>query len=217
MPETTTMQATQTNRTPIARSPIRQRPPVAEHASWEVSRASATAPLRLADLTPLAKILVRAGPASAAAGVLACEFGHSRRTASGELVIGCGPGEWLLLAPASTHPSLAAQLSPGGGESRTIIDATHGRVVLRLTGADAARTLEKLCAIDLSDKATPNRAAFRSSVARLACLVVRDDLDGIRSYLICSDRSYGQYLFDALADAGAEYSFEQDGYPDKEI
>jgi heterotetrameric sarcosine oxidase gamma subunit len=210
------MQATQTTRTPIARSPIRQRLPVAEHASWEVSRASATAPLRLADLTPLAKILIRADPASAAAGVLACEFGHSRRTASGELVIGCGPGEWLLLAPASTRPPLAGQLSPGD-EFRTIIDATHGRVVLRLTGADAARTLEKLCAIDLSDKATPNRAAFRSSVARLACLVVRDDLDGIRSYLICSDRSSGQYLFDALADAGAEYSFEQDGYPDKEI
>ena len=217
MSETATMRATQTTRTPIARSPIRQRPPVTEHASWEVSRASATAPLRLADLTPLAKILIRADPASAAAGVLACEFGHSRRTASGELVIGCGPGEWLLLAPASTCPPLAAQLSPGGGEFRTIIDATHGRVVLRLTGADAARTLEKLCAIDLSDKATPNRAAFRSSVARLACLVVRDDLDGVRSYLICSDRSSGQYLFDALADAGAEYSLEQDGYPDKEV
>lgn len=217
MPETTTMRATQANRTPIARSPIRQRPPVAEHASWEVSRASATAPLRLADLTPLAKILVRAGPASAAAGVLACEFGHSRRAVSGELVIGCGPDEWLLLAPASTRPSLAAQLSSGGGEFLTIIDVTHGRVVLRLSGADAARTLGKVCAIDLSDKATPNRAAFRSSVARLACLVVHDDLDGIRSYLICSDRSSGQYLFDALADAGAEYSLEQDGYPDKEI
>jgi heterotetrameric sarcosine oxidase gamma subunit len=211
------MQATQTTRTPVARSPIRQRPPLAEHASWEVSRASARAPLRLADLTPLAKILIRADPASAAAGVLACEFGYSRRAVSGELVIGSGPGEWLLLAPASTRPPLAAQLSPGGGEFRTIIDATHGRVVLRLTGADAARTLEKLCAIDLSDKATPDTAAFRSSVARLACLVVRDDLGGVRSYLICSDRSCGQYLFDALADAGAQYSLEQDGYPDREI
>jgi heterotetrameric sarcosine oxidase gamma subunit len=211
------MQATQTTRTLIARSPIRQRPPVAEHASWEVSRASSNAPLRLADLTPFAKILIRADPASAAAGVLACEFGHSRRAASGELVIGSGPGEWLLLAPASTRPPFAAQLSPGEGEFLTIIDAAHGRVVLRLTGADAARTLEKVCAIDLSDKATPNRAAFRSSVARLACLVVRDDLDGVRSYLICSDRSSGQYLFDTLADAGAEYSLEQDGYPYKEI
>jgi heterotetrameric sarcosine oxidase gamma subunit len=211
------MQATQATRTPVGRSPIHQRPPVAEHASWEVSQASATAPLQLADLTPLAKILIRADPASAAGGVLACEFGHSQRAASGELVIGSGPGEWLLLAPASTRPPLAAQLSPGEGEFLTIIDATHGRVVLRLTGVDAARTLEKVCAIDLSDRATPNRTAFRSSVARVGCLVVRDDLNGVRSYLICSDRSFGQYLFDALADAGAEYSLEQDGYPGKEI
>jgi heterotetrameric sarcosine oxidase gamma subunit len=211
------MQAAQATRTPIARSPIRQRQPVAEHASWEVSRASTKALLRLADLTPLAKILIRADPASAAAGVLACEFGRSRRAVSGELVIGSGPDEWLLLAPAGTRPPLAAELCPGESEFRTVVDVTHGRVVLRLTGADAARTLEKVCAIDLSEKATPDGAAFRSSVARLACLVVRDDLDDVRSYLICSDRSSGQYLFDALADAGAEFSLEQDGYPDKEV
>lgn len=211
------MRAARTSRTPLARSPIRQRQPVTEHASWEVSRACSQAPLRLADLTPLSKVLVRADPGSAAAGVLACAFGRSRRAASGELVIGSGPDEWLLLAPAGTRPPLAAELCPDEREFVTVVDVTHGRVVLRLTGAEAARTLEKVCAIDLSGKATPDGTAFRSSVARLACLVVRDDVDGVRSYLTCSDRSSGQYLFDALADAGTEFSLEQDGYPDKEV
>jgi heterotetrameric sarcosine oxidase gamma subunit len=94
---------------------------------------------------------------------------------------------------------------------------THGSVVLRLSGADAHRVLEKLCAIDLSDRSTPNGSCFRSSVARLRCTVVRDDLGQERSYLIESDRSSGQYLFDAVLDAGAEFAIEVDGYPDKEI
>jgi heterotetrameric sarcosine oxidase gamma subunit len=95
----------------------------------------------------------------------------------------------------------------------SVMDVTHGRVVLRLSGEDAARTLEKICAIDLSDRVTPDRAVFCSSVARLTCVVARDDVDGLRSYLIVSDRSSGQYLFDVIADAGAEFSLSVDGYP----
>ena len=54
-------------------------------------------------------------------------------------------------------------------------------------------------------------------MARLRCTVARDDLGGERSYLIESDRSSGQYLFDAICDAGAEFAIQVDGYPDKEI
>ena len=202
---------------PLAHSPIRQRAPVSEHAGWEVSRASCDAPLRIADLTPLSKVLVRAAPTSAAAKVLRCAFGRSRREASGELIVGAGPDEWLLLAPASTEPQVVVDLLANHDDLVTVLDVTHGRVVLRLTGADSAKLLEKVCAIDLSDHATPDGAAFRSSVARLSCLVVRDDIDGVRSYLISSDRSSGQYLFDALAGAGTEFSIAPEGFPAKEI
>jgi glycine cleavage system aminomethyltransferase T len=37
---------------------------------------------------------------------------------------------------------------------------------------------------------------------------VRDDEDGTRSYLLHCERSYGQYLFDALLDAGHEFGIE---------
>lgn len=202
---------------PVARSPIRQAEPVAIHAGWEVSRAVTDAPLRLVDLTPLTKVLVRSRPGSEAAALLACSFGASRRDDGGELVIGSGPDEWLLLAPAGTAPALLGRLPASDAEPCTVIDATHGRVVLRLTGEQAADLLSRVCAVDLGEATTPNGAAFRSSVARLACLVVRDDLGEVRSYLVCSDRSSGQYLFDALAESGAEFSLATEGYPDKEI
>lgn len=205
----------------VARSPILQRSPVRAHAGWEVSGATSNGALRLADLTPLSKVLVRAATGSAAARKLGCDFGSSRR-ADGSLVIGAGPGEWLLLGPAGSPPKVAAELESSGAAAKedellTVIDMTHGSVVLRLSGESSHRVLEKLCAIDLSDGAVPSASCFRSSVARLRCTVVRDDLGPERSYLIESDRSSGQYLFDAILDAGAEFAIEVDGYPKKEI
>jgi sarcosine oxidase gamma subunit len=76
--------------------------------------------------------------------------------------------------------------------------------------------LAKLCGIDLADARTPNGAAFRSSVAKLVTDVVRDDQQSpagpVPSYLLHCERSYGQYLFDALLDAGAEFGIDIDGF-----
>jgi sarcosine oxidase gamma subunit len=83
---------------------------------------------------------------------------------------------------------------------------------VRLTGEQAPDMLAKVCGIDFSDEVTPDGAAFRSSVAKLVTDVVRDDLDGERSYLLHCERSSGQYLFDALLDAGDEFGIEIDGF-----
>ena len=99
------------------------------------------------------------------------------------------------------------------------IDITHGRALVRLTGADAARLLAKVCAIDLRKSKTPNGAAFRSSVAKLVTDVVRDDIEVqgqvLRSYLLHCERSSGQYFYDALLDAGREFGIEAAGFGDR--
>jgi len=51
-------------------------------------------------------------------------------------------------------------------------------------------------------------------VAKQVTDVVRDDQNGERSYLLHCERSSGQYLFDALVDAGVEYDIEVDGFVD---
>jgi heterotetrameric sarcosine oxidase gamma subunit len=201
----------------VARSPIRAQPPVRHHQGWEVSGAPGTGILDLVDLTPLTKVLVRAAPGSTAAAVLACPFGRTRH-APGALVVGAGPGEWLLLAPVATRPALIDELGQEGGPDdqglTSVIDVTHGGFVIRLKGAYSNRVLEKLCAIDLAERATPDGSVFRSSVARITCTVIRDDVNGTRSYMLHGDRSAGQYLFDSVRDAGAEFSIGVAGYGD---
>ncbi|HLN07014.1 MAG TPA: sarcosine oxidase subunit gamma family protein [Acidimicrobiales bacterium] len=202
----------------MARSPVRPEAPVAAHEGWEVSRATSSSSLRLSDLTPLTKVLVRTKGASPMAVALGCKFGRAMRNAQGHLVAGTGPDEWLVIAPAGAAETVFAGLEGSDQpELATVLDLTHGGVLFRLTGSDAARLLEKVCAIDFSDAVTPDGAVFRSSLARVTTDVVRDDVAGVRSYLLHSDRSSGQYQFDALLDAGAEFDIAVDGYPEKEI
>ena len=199
----------------IARSPIAPAPPVVRTDGWEVSGRRAEAELTLTDCSPLTKLQVRAPIGGHAAAALGVRFGRAARDAAGTLVVGSGPGEWLLLAAPgrAADPGLDAIAAQAQGESVTWVDQTHGRALVRLSGQHGPSLLARLCGIDLSDDITPDGAAFRTSVAALATDVIRDDLPGsVRSYLLHCERSSGQYLFDAMLRAGAEFGIEIDGF-----
>ena len=205
---------------PVARSPIAPAPPIVVKAGWEVSGRHASAAgadtLTLTDCTPLTKVQLRAPVGGEVAASLGVTFGRAARDPDGTLVVGSGPGEWLLLAPpgqaGALEPRLEKAAAQAPGESVTWVDLTHGRALIRLYGSCAAGVLAKVCGIDLSDGITPDGAAFRTSVAALATDVIRDDLGGTHSYLLHCERSSGQYLFGALLSAGTEFGIEADGF-----
>jgi heterotetrameric sarcosine oxidase gamma subunit len=207
---------------PLARSPIAPAPPVTVLAGWEVSgrqaRADAAggAGLTITDCTPLAKVQLRAPVGSQAAAAIGVRFGRAARDPAGMLVVGSGPGEWVLIAAPGqardVESGLASVAAQAPGEHVTWVDLTHGRALMRLTGSRAASVLARVCGIDLSDEITPNGAAFRSSVASVATDMIRDDLGSTRSYLLHCERSSGDYLFRALLRAGAAFGIEIDGF-----
>ncbi len=198
---------------PVARSPIAPAPPVTVEHGWEISARRSDADLRIMDCTPLAKVLVRASADGEVARTLGVPFGCAARDERGTLVVGSGPGEWLLLAPPGANVAVARRIEEvPDDELVSVFDATHGRALIRITGARAPDLLAKVCGVDLSDEVTPDGAAFRSSVAKLVTDIVRDDRDGERSYLLHCERSSGQYLFDALIDAGDEFGIEVEGF-----
>ena len=202
---------------PIARSPIAPVPPTTVEHGWEVSARCSIAELKITDCTPLAKVLVLASTDGEIARALGVPFGRAARDAHGTLVVGSGPGEWLLFAAPGTSAAVTQRVEEVRENGLvSVFDATHGRALMRITGARAPDLLAKVCAIDFSEAVTPDGAAFRSSVAKLVTDVVRDDLGGEISYLLHCERSSGQYLFDALIDAGDEFGIEVDGFVDPE-
>lgn len=164
---------------------------------------SADGRLRLSDESSTHKTIVRAEDGAYATGQLGSGFGSSR-TLDGVLICGQRPGEWMLLGTAAANDALVGLLDRTGHVS--VVDHTHSRSLFRLTGDEAPSALEKVCDLDWSDAITPDGAVTSGSLAGVNCDIVRDDQHGSRSYLIASDRSFGQYLFDALLDAGTEFT-----------
>jgi heterotetrameric sarcosine oxidase gamma subunit len=208
---------------PLARSPIAPPEPVIVQDGWQVSAVRARGELTLTDCTPLAKVAVAAHraelsrpglsrpglsrPGLSRAELNGVRFGRAARDQAGTLVVGSGPGEWLLIGP----PGQASALEPED-EDVTCVDLTHGRALVRLTGDRSVAVLAKVCGIDFADRFVPDGSALRTAVAAVATDVIRDDRGGARSYLLHCERSSGQYLFDALLRAGAEIGLEVDGF-----
>jgi heterotetrameric sarcosine oxidase gamma subunit len=102
--------------------------------------------------------------------------------------------------------SLEWSVAPGEStlmNGRGGVDLTHVRAVFRLSGPQAAGVLAAVCALDLSDDMLPDLAAGRTSIAGVATELVRDDVEGVPSYLLLPSRSFGNYLWQVLGDAVA--------------
>ena len=165
--------------------------------------------LTLCDASAITKWIVRASTDGAVANALGVAFGSSNVAPSGALILGSRPGEWMVLGTQQQVSAVVADLdTSASGEFVSSLDGTHCRAMFRLTGAVATSCLEKVCGIDWSDHMTPNGAVTSASVALVTCDLARNDQADTPSYLIFCDRSLGQYLFDALIDAGNEFSLQ---------
>lgn len=154
----------------------------------------------LTDESSLTKASVRAPLGESLFGV---DFTRSEQR-GGVLIAGIRPDEWLLLGDADAVEALVAGAGLDASVNR--IDVTHSRLCLRLTGELSASALEKVCSLDFDDLMFPDGATGSASVAKVSSDLIRDDVGDEPSYLILADRSFGQYLYDAVHDATTEFA-----------
>lgn len=187
---------TSTPRGNVSVSDASRQPVFASAISKDYSTKSAS--VSLADHSAATKIMLRSDRPQ-----FGLAFGTSRHDGEA-LVCATRPDEWLILGPPEAVESAATSIDRGGFTN--VIPFTHGRSQFRLAGTSAASVLEKVCGIDWSDNMTPNGAVVSASVALTTCDIIRnDDADGTTAYVLLCDRSFGQYLFDSLIDAGDEF------------
>lgn len=200
---------------PIARGPVRLPDATTTVAGWTVSAAPQSGPLTISDRSALAKVEVRSGFNGPTAEKMQTGFGRTHRSEHGVLIAGSGPGQWHVFGDPGTGAEILAQLqdmADSGDELTTVVELTHGRALFRITGAETTQLLNKLCSLEFSDDMVPNGSALRASLGGVVTDMIRDDVDGTLSYLVHCERSSGQYLWDTLVDAGAEYRITETGY-----
>ncbi len=174
---------------------------------WEVATGAGEAEAAVADLSALTKVLVKAPSTDGVEQALGVRFGRAAWDHD-RLVIGAAPGEWLVLAPVgAAHATiqhyrlLLAGVTDG---LTTVMDLTHGRALVRVSGPATLSVLRRLASVDLDDRFVPQGAALRTSVSRVVTDIVRADVAGQPSYLLHCERSSGRYLVESLLAAGAD-------------
>lgn len=124
-----------------------------------------------------------------------------------------GPDEWLLTVPASDVAFFIKTLEAGLGDvHHALADVTDGRVAFQIAGPNARDVLAKGCPLDLHPRAFGVGGAARSALGQASVLIhlIEDGPDRGSVFDIHVARSFAQYLWAWLEDAGLEYGVQVD-------
>jgi len=193
---------------PVARSPLALAGESIVIDGWEYSSGPDAAPVLVADRSAMAKVHVRAtGDDEAVSSAIGTRFGRAAWL-SGRLVVGSGPDEWFVVGAPGRAAEIAVELSDilrdATDGPAVVVDLTHGRALLRISGPQTMTLLSRVTAVDLDDRLVPNGSALRTSLARVVTDLVRDDYEGSPSFLMHCERSSGRYLQQSLLAAGPD-------------
>jgi len=108
---------------------------------------------------------------------------------------GAGPGVWRLVGEASLTPQDIVDREARLGPQVHIIDQTHGRVRLEISGAGAVRLLATGAAIDLSPPRFPVGSACETQFGRIGIHLARTGAD---RFELLVGRSYAMALWEEL-------------------
>lgn len=135
----------------------------------------------------IAMVLAAPGHAAEAAGTLVTNGEFEARFS--------GPGEWLVLSEVHAPETLCAELSVRLGDFAFVIDQSHGRVALTLSGPDATRILANGIAVDLHGDVFPIGRSASVLCNHLSVHLARTAAD---SFDLIVMRSFAEALVDDL-------------------
>lgn len=175
----------------------------------------------LAERTHLGKIILR-GDAEIAAPAIKKIAGkelpvtpNTSSRSKSATILWLGPDEWLLLTQPGKEDALQDKLSKAlSGTHHQIVNVTDQHTVITLSGDKAREMLMKLTTLDLHpSQFKPGNVAgsmFGNTVATLH-MTSGDKKGEAPSFDLIVRRSFADYLWCALADAGREF-----GLPEQE-
>jgi heterotetrameric sarcosine oxidase gamma subunit len=125
------------------------------------------------------------------------------------------PDEFLILTPPGAEKKLATSLEVAITSQdifASVIDQTSGLVGLSISGPKSTAVMRKLCAIPFSSKDFPNLCVAQSSFAKVRATIIRHDGSDSPAFELFADCSYGEYLWEAILDAGSEFGIRPVGW-----
>ena len=118
------------------------------------------------------------------------------RLASDELMMFAGPDQL---------PALVNGLSDQAGECVHVVDLTSALAGVSIAGPSGHLLLSGVTDLEVSPDAFPDMSCAQTMVAEIHALLLRRDLGDLLGYELYFGREFGEYMWDALLEAGEAY------------
>ena len=134
---------------------------------------------------------------------------RAERLEDNSLIVRLSATELLILSSPITRSAFTLKL-----QDRWSLESTKGVYLLprrdshcwyALTGIHAPATLAKLCGVDFRTQNFSEYEVAQTSLAHVNAIILRSDFATTPCFLILSDVSSAEYLWEALIDAMAEF------------
>ncbi len=194
-----------------------RRSPFAEW-SGRVGGADAGDPLSITELfSDFVQISARKGRQADLAAALKTRLGldlpppGGSSAAAGYVALWTQPSSWLLRAPLHEAAGLTKAMAAEFADLIAVVDQSHGRCVLRLSGRHARDVLARCCRLDLHPRVFGVGASAVTLVGHVACVVHK--IDATPTYDVIVGSTFSVWLLDQLVAAadGFGWRFERAG------
>jgi sarcosine oxidase subunit gamma len=187
---------------------------VAAYGDAGAGETEQAAALGVADLTPLSRIGFKGVGAPAWAESQGVEIptrpNQSRSLHAGVVSARLSNEEILVLSDLAGKSRLPHTLENAWSRRTAVntwlVPRGDSHCWFALTGAAAAETLSKLCAVDLRAHKFAATDIAQTSVAGCNAIVIRHDLLSHHCFYLLADLSLAQFLWEVLLDAMHEFS-----------
>ena len=175
----------------------------------QAGRAESSPDIVVRERWPLAMVQITAldGP-DGAVPALRSELGlelpaPGASTASADIsILWCGPSRWLVVGARAANAGLASALARAA-PALAVVDLSHARTVLRLSGCRVRDVLAKICAVDLHPRAFALGGCAATVFARLPALVHL--VNDTPTFDIYVPRTFARESWDGFVAAAAEF------------
>ena len=120
--------------------------------------------------------------------------------------------EFLALTPAGQAPRLAEDLEEVADRCAHVLDITSGMAGVRITGPQSNLLLRKISELDVSLTTFADMRCAQTKAAEIHGTLLRMDRGSLPCYELYFPREFGEYMWDALMEAGVEYKLAPVGF-----
>ena len=120
--------------------------------------------------------------------------------------------ECLVLCEPAELPNWTTALGKNGDDCVHFLDHTSGLAGVRITGPWSDQLLSKLSDFNATHEAFPNLSCAQTRCAEIHGTLIRTDLGSLPSYDLFFPREFGEYMWDAIFEAGEEFGAAAVGF-----